>query len=101
MRNNNYKITNKKPRGLIILGAFLFLVQIAYAYTDTTPDNFPKPKPIETKAYHYEESKYDKAMDQVADKVGSGVLGNVIGGPAGLLIRVGDKFTKIKEHTSK
>ena len=101
MRNNNYEIINKKSLSLIALGTLLFLVQSAYAYKDTTPENFPKPKPIETKAYHYEESKYDKAIDQVADKVGSGVLGNVIGGPAGLLIRVGDKFTKFKEQEAK
>lgn len=72
-------------------------MQASLAYIDTTSKSFQKPKPIEVKAYKYKESKVDKYIDMTADKVGGSFLGNVIGGPTALILKVSDRAFRHQE----
>ena len=85
----------------LLLALILFYAQAACAYVDTTSKDFQKPKPIEVKAYKYKESRLDRYIDKAADKLGGSVLGNVIGGPTALIMKVSDKAFKHEEKKSQ
>lgn len=74
--------------------------QNASAYIDTTSDSFNKPKPIISKPYLYKESTMDRYMDIAADKLGGPVLGTMITGPVGLIMKVSDKAFKHQEKNN-
>lgn len=75
----------------------LLLPNIVQAYIDTTVKDFEKPELIKVQAYKYEASKIDNFIDVAADKVGGSFIGNIVGGPTGLILKVSEKAFKTEE----
>jgi hypothetical protein len=82
---------------LILILILLSKCASATAYIDTTSENFQKPEPLKTQAYEYKESKVDQYIDATADKLGGGILGTIVTGPIGLIMKVSDKVIKHQE----
>jgi hypothetical protein len=74
---------------------------IVRAYIDTTVKSFDKPELIKVQAYKYETSKIDNFIDLAADKVGGSFIGNIVGGPTGLIFKVSDRAFEIQESKEK
>ena len=81
----------------LILLLQIFWLQPCFAYLDTTPKGFSKPKPIISSPYKQIETEYEKYADLAAEKIAPQVFSAVVTGPAGTVINVLDKAIDLKE----
>jgi hypothetical protein len=84
-------------KALIILSLILSW-QNASAYIDTTTKDFQKPQVLKPHPYKYAESDLDQYIDIAADKLGGNLLGTVITGPVGLVLKVSDRIIDHQEN---
>jgi hypothetical protein len=87
---------------LLVLIATINYNQPAFAYVDTTPKGFKKPRAFnnsfkarrrKVKLYHQTKPKYDKYLDLAAEKVGKRMLSTAVGGPLSAAITISEKLT--------
>ena len=84
---------------IYIMALLTLLISPSYAYVDTTPSNFKKPKPIQVQPYVYKESKVNKYTEKAVEQVAPLMMGGIVTGPM-RIIELGNRALNLQEKNN-